>query len=125
VLTVNVHDNCDIKVTDHNLPIDNESIGYIISSHTLEHIPNTELVLKEWCRVLRSNGLIAITMPDKRYFKHENREGINPYDFAYCEMEPSELKYEISKIKELEILIFDANKNNFDINALLRKKGKI
>jgi SAM-dependent methyltransferase len=124
VLHVNVGvDTCDVVVTDHNLPFETNSVGYIISSHTLEHIPNTDLALAEWIRVLKPGGLIAITIPDRRFFLHDNGPHIGKYDYAYCEMNPDELKACLDKRKDaVELLLFNTNDNGFDINALLRKK---
>jgi SAM-dependent methyltransferase len=123
VLSVNTKE-CDVIVTDYHLPFEDESVGYIISNHTLEHIPETDETLQEWARVLKTDGLISITMPDKRYFLHQNEEGISKYDYAYCEMDPSELKIHLEKISDkLELLLFNTNNNNFDMNVLLRKKG--
>ena len=125
VVRVNVGDDSDVKVTDYHLPFEDNSIGYIISSHTLEHIPEPpNIVIDEWLRVLKPNGLIAITMPDKRFHLHENKEGISKYDFAYNEMEPSELFSYLKKLTyKVKLLRFDENKNNFDFDALLLKEG--
>lgn len=124
ILEVNIGEHAEVQVVDEKLPFEDNSIGYIVSSHTLEHIPNTEAVLNEWIRVLKPNGLIAITMPDKRYFQHDNGPHISKYDYAYCEMEPDDLKINLNKFSDrLELLLFDTNQNNFDMNALLRKRG--
>lgn len=123
VLSVNTKE-CDIIVTDYHLPLEDESVGYIISNHTIEHIPETaDIILNEWCRVLKPGGLIAITIPDKRYFKHENRPDISKYDWAYNEMSPEEFKVYLDNVSDkLELLLFNNNDNGFDIDALLRKK---
>ncbi|MBI2028534.1 MAG: class I SAM-dependent methyltransferase [Candidatus Levybacteria bacterium] len=44
------------------LPFADESFGSIISISTFEHIPNEKKLLKEMYRVLKPNGVIAITM---------------------------------------------------------------
>ena len=126
VLHVNVGvDTCDVVVTDFNLPFEDNSVGYIVSSHTLEHIPETpDIVISEWLRILKPGGLIAITVPNKIYMKHDNGPHIKKYDYAYNEVEPSELKVYLDKITDkCEVLIFNTNQNNFDINVLIRKKG--
>lgn len=45
-----------------NLPFLDNSYGSIISISTFEHIPNTKQLLSEMYRVLKPNGMIAITM---------------------------------------------------------------
>lgn len=127
VLHVNIEgiDNCDIGVTDFHLPFEDNSIGYILSNHVLEHIPETpDIVITEWLRVLHPDGLIGITMPDIRYFHHDNGPHIKKYDYAYNEMSAPELKLYLDKISDkCEVILFDSNQNLFDINVLIRKKG--
>ena len=115
---------CDIIVTDYRLPLEDDSIGYILSHHTLEHIPeDPDIVIKEWLRVLKLGGLIAITLPDDRYFKHENRSDISKYDWAYHEFTPTLFKSYLDKISDkAELLLFDTHENCFDFDVLLRKK---
>lgn len=123
IYSLNVQGDSDILADGRWLPFLDNSISYIINSHTLEHIPNTFNVLTEWIRVLKPNGFIAITMPDKNLFLHDNA---NPkhkwYDLAPAEMTADELKQILDKLENVEILIFNTNQNNFDINVLLRKK---
>lgn len=104
-----------------NLPFKNGSIDYLISAHSLEHIRNTELVLKEWVRVLRPGGMMAVVMPDKRYHLHDptvTREG----EAAYSEMEPVELLSILKKISGIELISFNSQDNNFDFECVLRKR---
>jgi glycosyltransferase involved in cell wall biosynthesis len=42
---------------------DNE-LDFVIASHSLEHFPDTKQVLKEWKRVLKDGGIIAVAVPD-------------------------------------------------------------
>lgn len=111
----------DIIGRGEQLPVKTNSLGFIISSHTLEHIKNTEVVLKEWIRVVIPGGLIAITLPDKNFFLHD------PDVTADGEAAPSEMTpdacFEILKcFKSVELLLFNTRKNNFDFEVILRKK---
>lgn len=45
-----------------NLPFSNESFGSIMSISTFEHITNTKKLLSEAYRVLKPNGILAVTM---------------------------------------------------------------
>lgn len=40
----------------------------------MEHIANPIKALKEWCRVLKSEGLLVLVLPDKRFTFDKNRE---------------------------------------------------
>ena len=39
-------------------------LDFIVSSHTLEHLPDTKKVLTEWKRVLKPGGIMVIVVPD-------------------------------------------------------------
>ncbi len=46
-----------------NLPFNDETFDRIICSEVMEHVEDDELALSEFVRVLKKNGLIAITVP--------------------------------------------------------------
>jgi|GEM_PF-5363857 len=53
----------DYVANQDNLPFEDNSIDTIISSHCIEHCMNTRKTLREWFRVLKEGGKIAISMP--------------------------------------------------------------
>ncbi len=69
-ITLDIHKTSVITLLGDakKLPIKNESVDYIYSSHTIEHFSHSEVgqVLREWTRVLRSGGEIEIRCPDLR-----------------------------------------------------------
>lgn len=46
-----------------NLPFLNESQDFVYNSHCLEHISDYKQVIKEWFRVIKTNGFLIITVP--------------------------------------------------------------
>lgn len=46
-----------------SLPFKDNSFSFVISSHCLEHCPNTLKVLEEWKRVILPNGVIFLILP--------------------------------------------------------------
>ncbi len=46
-----------------NLPFADETFDKIICSEVMEHVPDDNLACQELARVLKTNGLIAITVP--------------------------------------------------------------
>jgi len=54
----------DIVASAEKLPFKNCELDYIVSSHCLEHLVDTKKVLKEWDRVLKVGGILAIIVPD-------------------------------------------------------------
>ncbi len=111
--------NC-IRGRGEQLPFKSGSLDYIISAHTLEHIRDTEITLREWLRVLRIGALMAIVLPDKRYFLH-NPNVVKDGETAYSEMEPDEVRRILNKIPGTEILSFNTFNNNFDFEVVVRK----
>lgn len=49
-----------------SLPFKSESVDYILASDVIEHFPfaKTKILLVEWKRVLKPNGVIEFRMPD-------------------------------------------------------------
>jgi len=64
---VDIHEDsvAEIKADCTNLNMfKDEEVDAIVSSHTLEHMPDFISVLKEWKRVLKVGGIMAIAVPD-------------------------------------------------------------
>ena len=56
------------------LPLPDDALDYLCSSHVLEHLPNPLAALFEWHRVLRPGGSFYLVVPDKRYtFDHPRK----------------------------------------------------
>lgn len=54
-----------------SLPADSGSQDYLVACHVLEHIVSPIAALREWCRVLRPDGVALIVVPD--YAKYDTR----------------------------------------------------
>ena len=54
----------DIVAAADDLPFKDGELDFVVSSHCLEHLLDTKKALKEWDRVLRPRGIIAILVPD-------------------------------------------------------------
>jgi len=57
-----------------NIPIENSSIDVVVSFETLEHVYEHEIMLKEIKRVIKSNGLVIISTPEKSNYRAPNNE---------------------------------------------------
>jgi ubiquinone/menaquinone biosynthesis C-methylase UbiE len=47
------------------IPLPKASFDVIIANAILEHIPEEKQAIREWCRLLRSGGILAVTVPLK------------------------------------------------------------
>lgn len=58
------------------LPFEDESMDYIVSLHCLEHVRvSPRVVLDEWNRVLKPNGILAVNVPDGDFYEFLARSG--------------------------------------------------
>lgn len=98
------------------LPFKNEVFDFIVSHHSLEHMKDTEKTLREWLRVLKLGGKIAIVMPDKRcpYYK-------DPSHVSECT--PQEFLAVLQRLENIQIIEFNSLKNHFSFNAVIEKSS--
>lgn len=52
----------DIEASADEIPLDNASQDFIVSSHVVEHLPNLVRALVEWDRLLKPGGICFITV---------------------------------------------------------------
>jgi SAM-dependent methyltransferase len=72
------------------LPIDDESVDYIICQEGIEHMPNQLYVLQEFNRVLKKNGVALITTPSNSHIRARLSYFLFETDF-YKRMPPTEI----------------------------------
>jgi SAM-dependent methyltransferase len=53
----------DIPAEAHDIPVEDNSQDYVISSHVFEHFPNPIQVLIEWRRIVRDGGYVFMIVP--------------------------------------------------------------
>ncbi|MGA3210690.1 MAG: methyltransferase domain-containing protein [Terriglobales bacterium] len=64
----------DIIADGTRLPFALGSLGFIIASHVLEHLPFPLSALRHWYETLRPGGVLLLKVPDKRYTFDFRRE---------------------------------------------------
>ncbi len=55
----------DIVAEGDDIPVDDESQDYVISSHVLEHMPSLFNAFLEWNRIVKPGGYIYIVVPKR------------------------------------------------------------
>ena len=55
----------DIVASGDDLPIEDESLDFVINSHTVEHFYNPIKAIREWLRVVKSGGYVFMIVPHK------------------------------------------------------------
>jgi len=65
----------DVFYDGSSIPVEDSVYDGILSTQTLEHVPNPDIIVAEWARVLKEGGMLLITMPFM-WPEHEM-----PYDY--------------------------------------------
>jgi len=83
--------NCIFKLYDgKNIPYSNDTFDVVISFHVIEHIKEDLNYISEIYRVLKKNGLLIITTPNRTY---RLKPGQKPFNrFHVREYNPQELE---------------------------------
>lgn len=90
-----VNQNISFQVAEaHNIPLSDCSIDVVVSFETIEHHDKHEDMIKEIIRILRPDGLLILSSPDKKYYS-QIRNYTNP--FHVKELTKDELIELISK----------------------------
>ncbi len=55
----------------NDIPVEDNSYDYVISSHVLEHVPDAIGAFLEWDRVVRNNGTIFMIVPKRNALKSD------------------------------------------------------
>lgn len=53
----------DIWATAEAIPVPDDSEGFVISSHVVEHLPNVIATFREWDRIVRTGGYVFMIVP--------------------------------------------------------------
>lgn len=70
-----LHKRADVFYDGHTIPLSDASVQGLLSTQTIEHVPNPQDIIREWARVMASNGTLLMTVPFM-WPEHEM-----PYDF--------------------------------------------
>lgn len=67
--SVDISESADIKAPMWEIPVEDESVAEIFSSHALEHVPMAKVpaTLKEWFRIMRPAGRGMLVVPNFDY----------------------------------------------------------
>lgn len=97
-----------------NIPFDDNTFDFVISSEVIEHIPEPLAAIKEMSRILKPGGVLALTTPNKRWFFAiwiANKFGFRPYEglenwVSWRQLRKSAIRNNFIVEKELGIHLF-------------------
>jgi len=103
----------EIVASGDKLPFKDGELDFISSIHSFEHFADQKKLLKEWLRVVRVGGIIAIVHPDINHTKKQNpmidNPGLkaNPFNKHYFEHNKKSLLKKLKGFSELQFRIID------------------
>ncbi len=117
--------NPDLLCDVNNLPHEDNSVDFIVSSHTLEHMTNPVETLNYWVGKLRVGGRLAIIVPDWRHtWSCENDESRYSPDGHKHDFTPNELERVFCSIRscgDIKILDISTPTINWSVGGALEK----
>lgn len=81
------YSDIEIPGEAHDIPVEDASMNYVISSHVAEHLPNLILCFKEWDRVLKYGGVIFTIIPKRDALPSDAGRAITPLSHFIDDME--------------------------------------
>lgn len=87
VITLDIDDKNlpDICVRGDETTCEDEEFDFVTSIHNLEHFEDPEKALREWRRIVKKGGIVAIVHPDVHYTGIQRPHGLNPDENPYNE----------------------------------------
>jgi len=79
---------------DHLYWFADNTLDYIFSSHLLEDFQDTETVLQEWLRPLKSGGRLVIFCPDEQVYRKHCQSTGQPYNYNHVHAD-----FSLAKVK--------------------------
>ena len=109
-----------------SLPLKDNTMDFVYSSHAIEHItPNvtsdkTELVIKEWIRVLKPGGYLLMIIPDINHCipPIAKRKGLK----IFHGLEPIEVKKVITDLDSVKVIKFNTLTNINEFEVVVQKR---
>jgi SAM-dependent methyltransferase len=67
-----------------HIPVEDEALDYVISSHVIEHLPDVVSAFVEWDRVLKPGGIIFIIFPKRDALPADKDKSLSTID-EFCD----------------------------------------
>ncbi len=109
--------NITSQAEDIHNKINFETINFIVASHILEHVDNPIVTFRNWCKLLRKNGIIMLLQPDSRYEVF----GWDPTHKTYWAPEDFRKNCIVPNQDLISCEEFDTLKNKFSFNFIGRR----
>lgn len=119
-------DKVDIPCTigKENIPVADSSYDYLYSSHLIEDFEDTLLVLRDFVRVIKNNGILILVFPDQPKYEAHCRETKQPLNLhhVHSDMGLNYMLAEMELIKEVKFEILFTSNCEIDYNVILVAK---
>jgi glycosyltransferase involved in cell wall biosynthesis len=92
----------DVAASGDELPLNSESLDYVVARHNLGHYHDPIQALIEWRRVLKPGGVLGIVLPDERFIDTLRLDPAHKHVFT-----PSSLQRIFDLINGFDLLYLD------------------
>lgn len=100
-----------------NIPLPDISVGTILCTEVLEHVPDDQAVVAEISRILKQGGRLILTLPGKDVPKHEKLPHQKDYRrYNHDDVREMLIKYRFENI-EVDEIYLDGKQINLLITA--------
>ncbi len=113
------HPQITSQAEDIHNKINPNTFSFIVASHILEHVGNPIVTFRNWCKLLKKDGIIILLMPDYTFeesvvaWDPTHKTFWNPSDFEKNCIIPNQ---DVIKVEE-----FNSLKNKFSMNFIGRR----
>jgi SAM-dependent methyltransferase len=110
---------CD--VINDEIPVADNTYDYVYSSHLIEDVPNTAMVLRKFIRILKSGGNLILVFPDQpKYEAICKRIGqpMNPYH-VHADMGYDFMLQQLNSLSDIKYKVLFSSNCEIDYNVVM------
>lgn len=110
---------CDVM--NEPIPVEDNTYDYVYSSHLIEDFRDTKAALREFIRILRDRGVLALVFPDQPTYEEHCRRTGQPLNAYHVHMDMG-LKFMLRALGELEDIRYEvlySSDCEIDYNVIL------
>lgn len=111
----------DIDAWADDIPVDDSSVDFVLSSHVIEHIPNLFSAFVEWNRIVRDGGYIVMIAPLPDALESDAGRPLTTYKDLKAAFDEER---SLSDISKSHFWVFDCDRLKTIISKLGRKSGE-
>jgi len=107
----------DLEGHASNIPCDNHSQDYIISSHVIEHVPNVIEAFLHWDKIIKPGGIVFMIFPKRDTLESDAIRSVTPLEHFISDYEQN---VNVDTHPDTEPGNYGQHFHVFDLRSMLR-----